>query len=166
MMELEVDTNGISEEANFEVFEYDADSSAFGNERCGICMDIIIDRGVLDCCQHWFCFACIDNWATITNLCPLCQNEFLIITCVPVYDTIGSSKVEEDSLSRDDDWQLFAWMEMAAKYEVHQQQLKRIQISIRQLLVIHAIYGKYTSFEQRKTIYRVGYTDVDSFKLN
>ncbi|KAF8379716.1 hypothetical protein HHK36_029161 [Tetracentron sinense] len=104
MMELEVDTNGISEEANFEVFEYDADSSAFGNERCGICMDIIIDRGVLDCCQHWFCFACIDNWATITNLCPLCQNEFLIITCVPVYDTIGSSKVEEDSLSRDDDW--------------------------------------------------------------
>jgi hypothetical protein len=53
-------------------------------ERCGICMDIIIDRGVLDCCQHWFCFECIDNWSTIMNLCPLCQREFQLITCVPV----------------------------------------------------------------------------------
>lgn len=33
-----------------------------------------------------FCFACIDNWSTITNLCPLCQNEFQLITCVPVSD--------------------------------------------------------------------------------
>ena len=31
-----------------------------------------------------FCFDCIDNWSTITNLCPLCQNEFQLITCVPV----------------------------------------------------------------------------------
>ncbi|KAK7267943.1 hypothetical protein RIF29_20624 [Crotalaria pallida] len=69
-------------------------------------MDVVIDRGVLDCCQHWFCFACIDNWATITNLCPLCQNEFQLITCVPVYDTIGSNKVEDDSLFREDDWSI------------------------------------------------------------
>ncbi|KAJ0605064.1 putative transcription factor C2H2 family [Helianthus annuus] len=47
-------------------------------------MDVVVDRGVLDCCQHWFCFTCIDNWASITNLCPLCQNEFQTITCVPV----------------------------------------------------------------------------------
>ena len=33
-----------------------------------------------------FCFTCIDNWATITNLCPLCQSEFQLITCVPVSD--------------------------------------------------------------------------------
>lgn len=69
-------------------------------ETCGICMDMVIDRGVLDCCQHWFCFVCIDNWATITNLCPLCQNEFQLITCVPVYDTIGSNKVEDGSFFR------------------------------------------------------------------
>ncbi|KAF7828125.1 uncharacterized protein G2W53_019289 [Senna tora] len=75
-------------------------------DRCGICMDVVIDRGVLDCCQHWFCFACIDNWASITNLCPLCQNEFQLITCVPVFDTIGSNKVEDDSFSRDDDWSI------------------------------------------------------------
>ncbi|XP_054823788.1 uncharacterized protein At4g10930 isoform X2 [Prosopis cineraria] len=82
------------------------DNLFIDGERCGICMDIVIDRGVLDCCQHWFCFACIDNWATITNLCPLCQNEFQLITCVPVYDTIGSSKIEDDMLSRDDDWSI------------------------------------------------------------
>ncbi|KAI4370146.1 hypothetical protein MLD38_018524 [Melastoma candidum] len=80
------------------------DASQFDGERCGICMDVIIDRGVLDCCQDWFCFTCIDNWSTITNLCPLCQNEFQMITCVPVYDTIGSNKFEEESSLRDDDW--------------------------------------------------------------
>ncbi|KAL9230946.1 hypothetical protein vseg_006229 [Gypsophila vaccaria] len=78
----------------------------FGDEgeRCGICMDIVVDRGVLDCCHHWFCFVCIDNWATITNLCPLCQNEFQLITCIPVFDTIGCSRADEDSDSRDNDW--------------------------------------------------------------
>ncbi|XP_071726411.1 uncharacterized protein At4g10930 [Rutidosis leptorrhynchoides] len=72
-------------------------------QRCGICMDVVVDRGVLDCCQHWFCFSCIDNWASITNLCPLCQNEFQLITCVPVYDTIGGAQPDDDSESRDDD---------------------------------------------------------------
>ncbi|CAK9143154.1 unnamed protein product [Ilex paraguariensis] len=103
-MEVELVAEGISEEDIYAVDEYNDDYSAFDGERCGICMDIVVDRGVLDCCQHWFCFACIDNWATITNLCPLCQNEFQLITCVPVYDTIGSNKSEEDSYSRDDDW--------------------------------------------------------------
>ncbi|XP_020234771.1 uncharacterized protein At4g10930 isoform X2 [Cajanus cajan] len=84
----------------------DNDGVAIEGERCGICMDVVIDRGVLDCCQHWFCFVCIDNWASITNLCPLCQNEFQLITCVPVYDTIGNNKVEDESLFRDDDWSI------------------------------------------------------------
>ncbi|XP_073129803.1 uncharacterized protein At4g10930 isoform X2 [Henckelia pumila] len=51
-----------------------------------------------------FCFACIDNWATITSLCPLCQNEFQLITCVPVYDTVGGYKTDEDTIHGDDDW--------------------------------------------------------------
>ncbi|KAK1588386.1 hypothetical protein Q3G72_022700 [Acer saccharum] len=74
------------------------DDSGFEGGRCGICMDVIIERGVLDCCQHWFCFASIDNWSTITNLCPLCQGEFQLITCVPVYDTTGSNNIDEDSI--------------------------------------------------------------------
>ncbi|KAG4954746.1 hypothetical protein JHK87_040340 [Glycine soja] len=56
--------------------------------------------------NRWFCFVCIDDWATITNLCPLCQNEFQLITCVPVYDTIGNNKVEDDSFFRDNDWSI------------------------------------------------------------
>ncbi|EPS66655.1 hypothetical protein M569_08120, partial [Genlisea aurea] len=76
----------------------------FDGERCGICMDIVFDRGVLDCCQHWFCFTCIDNWATITSLCPLCQNEFQLITCVPVYDTDGGNQTDDESNLSDDDW--------------------------------------------------------------
>ncbi|GFS38105.1 hypothetical protein Acr_00g0055710 [Actinidia rufa] len=104
IMEVELVTEGLLEDDVFSVDHNIDDFSSFEGERCGICMDIVIDRGVLDCCQHWFCFTCIDNWATITNLCPLCQNEFQLITCVPVYDTIGSSKVDEDSFSREDDW--------------------------------------------------------------
>ncbi|KAM7259997.1 hypothetical protein ACFE04_015738 [Oxalis oulophora] len=75
-------------------------------ERCGICMDIIIDMGLLDCCKHMFCFVCIDNWSTITNLCPLCQSEFQLITCVPVYDTTGSHKVDDDEIPRDEEWSI------------------------------------------------------------
>ncbi|XP_062026252.1 uncharacterized protein At4g10930 [Rosa rugosa] len=106
-MEVNLVASGIQEEDAFGVNEnYHNDNPVLEgeNETCGICMDTIIDRGVLDCCHHWFCFACIDNWATITNLCPLCQNEFQVITCVPVYDTVGSNKVDDDPSSRDDDW--------------------------------------------------------------
>ncbi|KAL4651363.1 hypothetical protein ACB092_01G154700 [Castanea dentata] len=105
-MEVEFVTSGIAEEEFFEVDDNsnNIENANFEGGRCGICMDVVIDRGVLDCCQHWFCFLCIDNWSTITNLCPLCQNEFQLITCVPVYDTIGSNKADEDSFSRDDEW--------------------------------------------------------------
>ncbi|CAM6112665.1 unnamed protein product [Calypogeia fissa] len=51
---------------------------------CGICSTEVVNRGVLDCCNHWFCFSCIDDWATVTNLCPLCKARFRFITCLPV----------------------------------------------------------------------------------
>ncbi|KAK2664311.1 hypothetical protein Ddye_002885 [Dipteronia dyeriana] len=105
--DLDFATSDMLEEEFFQDTNFDQinnDDSGFEGGRCGICMDVIIERGVLDCCQHWFCFACIDNWSTITNLCPLCQGEFQLITCVPVYDTNGSNNIDEDSISRDDDW--------------------------------------------------------------
>ncbi|XP_050228258.1 uncharacterized protein At4g10930 [Mercurialis annua] len=103
IMEVDYVTSDILEGETIEIDDNN-DIYNLEGERCGICMDIIFDRGVLDCCQHWFCFGCIDNWATITNLCPLCQNEFQLITCVPVYDTIGNNKVDDDLVSRDDEW--------------------------------------------------------------
>ncbi|VAH79636.1 unnamed protein product [Triticum turgidum subsp. durum] len=77
------------------------------NEICGICRDIVIDRGVLDGCQHWFCYTCIDNWSAITNRCPLCKIEFQNITSTPVYDSTGTGDTIEDDYpltSGDDDW--------------------------------------------------------------
>ncbi|CAN8246537.1 unnamed protein product [Cochlearia groenlandica] len=101
-MELDFDASSLLEDEFAEVGH--SDMAGIEGERCGICMDIIIDRGLLDCCQHWFCFECIDNWSTIMNLCPLCQKEFQLITCVPVNDSGESSKVDEVSLSGDEDW--------------------------------------------------------------
>ncbi|GKA24124.1 TNF receptor-associated factor [Tanacetum coccineum] len=112
--------------ADYEIDNQNNESVALegdDSQRCGICMDVVVDRGVLDCCQHWFCFSCIDNWASITNLCPLCQNEFQLITCVPsergivgtglegqsaldsvtVYDTIGGVQPDDGSARDDDD---------------------------------------------------------------
>lgn len=43
-----------------------------------------------------FCFECIDNWSTIMNLCPLCQREFQLITCVPV-STLAFEQTEHFS---------------------------------------------------------------------
>ncbi|KAF8084557.1 hypothetical protein N665_0712s0005 [Sinapis alba] len=101
-MELDFDAGNLLEDEAGEVGHNDM--AGFEGERCGICMDIIVDRGLLDCCQHWFCFECIDNWSSIMNLCPLCQREFQLITCVPVNDSGESSKVDEVSLSGDEDW--------------------------------------------------------------
>ncbi|KAF3547883.1 hypothetical protein DY000_02003030 [Brassica cretica] len=101
-MELDFDAGNLLEDEAGEVGHNDM--AGFEGERCGICMDIIVDRGLLDCCQHWFCFECIDNWSSIMNLCPLCQREFQLITCVPVNDFGESSKVDEVSLSGDEDW--------------------------------------------------------------
>ncbi|XP_042024276.1 uncharacterized protein At4g10930-like isoform X2 [Salvia splendens] len=103
-MDVELVTDGISEDENFGYDDGSEDYLNYEGERCGICMDVVIDRGVLDCCQHWFCFACIDNWATITSLCPLCQNEFQLITCVPVHDSFGSSQTDDEADQRDEDW--------------------------------------------------------------
>lgn len=35
------------------------DNPNFESETCGICMDAVIDRGVLDCCQHWYALKCL-----------------------------------------------------------------------------------------------------------
>nr|ABA96698.2 expressed protein [Oryza sativa Japonica Group]USH99985.1 hypothetical protein [Oryza sativa Japonica Group] len=104
-MSMQMDVDGESSGARALGDMGDLETYAFENESCGICRDIVIDRGVLDCCQHWFCYTCIDNWSAITNRCPLCKSEFQHITCTPVYDTTGANNEDEYSLtSGDDDW--------------------------------------------------------------
>ncbi|KAE9611924.1 putative chromatin regulator PHD family [Lupinus albus] len=50
---------------------------------CGICLseeDKRRTRGVLDCCTHYFCFACINEWAKVESRCPLCKQRFKTIS--------------------------------------------------------------------------------------
>lgn len=49
-------------------------------ERCGVCLDTVEARGVLDCCEHVFCAACILSWAEKENKCPVCRARFTTVT--------------------------------------------------------------------------------------
>jgi hypothetical protein len=44
--------------------------------QCGICFDDIACRGVIDSCEHTYCFTCIHSWSKVTNLCPFCKQRF------------------------------------------------------------------------------------------
>ena len=45
---------------------------------CAICLEslTISSRGKLDSCSHVFCVACILQWSTVSNACPLCKQRF------------------------------------------------------------------------------------------
>jgi hypothetical protein len=36
-------------------------------------------RGKIDCCDHYFCFLCIMEWAKIESRCPICKRRFTTI---------------------------------------------------------------------------------------
>ena len=53
--------------------EEDADSIM-----CGICLleEGKVVRGQIDCCNHYFCYVCIMEWAKKESLCPMCKQRF------------------------------------------------------------------------------------------
>lgn len=55
----------------------DEDPAADGRV-CGICFaeERRSIRGRIDCCDHYFCFVCIMEWAKIESRCPLCKQRF------------------------------------------------------------------------------------------
>ena len=58
---------------------------------CGICLseeDKRRVRGTLDCCSHYFCFACIMEWSKVESRCPLCKQRFKTIS-KPARPTVG-----------------------------------------------------------------------------
>ena len=60
--------------------------------QCSICMDnMAADAGTLDGCGHTFCFECIEQWANVTNKCPLCKVVFKEIS----REGGGGKKVED-----------------------------------------------------------------------
>jgi hypothetical protein len=47
---------------------------------CSICLEPITNKSQLDSCEHEFCKECIDQWAVLSNQCPLCKEDFKKIT--------------------------------------------------------------------------------------
>ncbi|KAK7284406.1 hypothetical protein RJT34_19152 [Clitoria ternatea] len=57
--------------------------SEVGKQVCGICLSEENKRrlrGVLNCCTHYFCFACIMEWSKVESRCPLCKQRFKTIS--------------------------------------------------------------------------------------
>jgi hypothetical protein len=55
------------------------DNADFEGGSCGICMDVVIDRGVLDCCQHWY-VSPYSSFPFITCVCVCVRVLVLLIT--------------------------------------------------------------------------------------
>ncbi|CAI9764790.1 unnamed protein product [Fraxinus pennsylvanica] len=54
-----------------------------GKQVCGICLSEEgkrTVRGTLNCCSHYFCFACIMEWSKVESRCPLCKQRFSTIS--------------------------------------------------------------------------------------
>ena len=52
---------------------------------CGICLtEEEVERGKLDCCDHYFCFGCIMEWSKVESRCPTCKQRFVTIVRPPV----------------------------------------------------------------------------------
>ncbi|XP_072985100.1 uncharacterized protein [Typha latifolia] len=50
-----------------------------GKQVCGICLSEEqrgTIQGVLNCCAHYFCFACIMEWSKVESRCPVCKRRF------------------------------------------------------------------------------------------
>ncbi|KAF3647103.1 ABC transporter F family member 4 [Capsicum chacoense] len=57
--------------------------SEAGKQICGICLSEEgkrTVRGTLNCCSHYFCFACIMEWSKVESRCPLCKQRFVTIS--------------------------------------------------------------------------------------
>ncbi|XP_040997667.1 uncharacterized protein LOC121243607 [Juglans microcarpa x Juglans regia] len=54
---------------------------ANSNSPCMICLSDSAKsiRGIIDCCDHHFCFVCIMEWAKIESRCPICKRRFSTI---------------------------------------------------------------------------------------
>ncbi|KAG6468109.1 hypothetical protein ZIOFF_072677 [Zingiber officinale] len=64
-------------------------------QTCGICFSGSgrSVRGRIDCCDHYFCFVCIMEWAKIESRCPLCKRRFGSIRRPPVRGVFLAERV-------------------------------------------------------------------------
>ncbi|GAQ86106.1 Zinc finger RING-type domain containing protein [Klebsormidium nitens] len=50
------------------------------SQSCGICLAEVDDQGLLDSCQHAYCFDCIMKWSQVESRCPTCKRRFHRVT--------------------------------------------------------------------------------------
>ncbi|KAK8950674.1 hypothetical protein KSP39_PZI003911 [Platanthera zijinensis] len=75
-------------DSDFEISEEDKEGKEvedddLGKQLCGICLSEEHNgtiQGILNCCSHYFCFACIMEWSKVESRCPLCKRRFVTIT--------------------------------------------------------------------------------------
>ena len=53
-----------------------SEESSDRTNACGMCLTSVDERGVLNVCDHLFCFQCITRWARTENTCPICRKRF------------------------------------------------------------------------------------------
>ena len=66
-------------------------SNSNDDEQCIICLSVPTERGLLDTCEHLYCFNCIEKWIAVDSKCPACKREIKKITEVD-WTAKGKSK--------------------------------------------------------------------------
>ncbi|XP_059455475.1 uncharacterized protein LOC132185723 [Corylus avellana] len=71
----------IKDDANHNQQESQEQQQWTANSPCMICLSDCGKsvRGEIDCCDHFFCFICIMEWAKIESRCPACKRRFITI---------------------------------------------------------------------------------------
>lgn len=62
---------------------------------CGICLDTVSERGVLDSCEHIFCYSCLKTWLHRSSSCPHCKRQVHTVTRRGKDDSVCVEKIEK-----------------------------------------------------------------------
>lgn len=62
---------------------------------CGVCLleEGMSLRGLIDSCEHYFCFVCIMEWAKVESRCPICKRRFSTIRRPPKDGVFFSERI-------------------------------------------------------------------------
>ena len=60
--------------------------------QCQICLNKLRDMSSIDCCDHLFCFECIEMWTISSTKCPACEKKIRKI----FYGEYGQTKYIRD----------------------------------------------------------------------
>lgn len=73
--------------------------------KCPVCLCILRDPHVVDCCGHSFCYTCIKPIQDNKNLCPLCNGLFTVYPDKRLFRTLKTMKVCCAHVKSGCDWQ-------------------------------------------------------------